>query len=414
MDILKLVTDYYLKSRDFNGYPVRDFKIPKDSVESLIKELVEERKITINFGEVHPNPYIKAFESESVDKQLETIEKLNLQDACLYPSKEHLDQIVDRSKYKRQPFTLLLALGEPQLAYRVFDLRVLENYRNDPRYIYDNDDISGWISVKNKYYESKEIAESDQVVLESFGFAYDSNLNRTVAAYLRYLSNLSPKHQQIWNENILEGNYKLHPDYWKITTGHWPEGISIFTAFLEEVHHINKMNKLMGRCPLFKKEFRERERPKNFGFLIRPTLGEFNNFVHLLDKIIADNIDPRFFKDEVPLVEEVKDANGNIIERKRKRSLRILDEWLNRVKFPDPKPRQEMIEIFKKINQMRQKPAHKVDEDIFDQKYFKDQRELIIEVYKAIRTLRLIFANHPKARNYEIPDWLQTGHIWTY
>lgn len=413
ISILKIVTDYYLNSRDFNGYAVRNLKTPKDLLKPLIKELIKEKQITVNFGEIHPNPHIKALESPPIVKQLENIKKLNLQNACLYPSKEHLNQIVDRSKYKRKPFTLLLALGEPQLAYRVFNLRVLENYRNDPRYIYDSNDISGWISVSDKYFESNEMAEPDQVLLQTFGFAYDSNLNRAVAVYLCYLSRLSPEHQQIWNGNILEGDYKLHPDYWRASMGRWPEGTSILTAFLEEIHHINEMSKLMSRPALFKKEFRERERPKNFGFLIRPTLGEFNNFIHLLDKMIADNINFEFFKGEVPLFEEVKNSSGNIIERRRKRSIRVLDEWLNRVKFPDPKPRQEMIKIFKEINEMRQKPAHAVDEDAFDQKYFKDQRKLIIKAYKAIRTLRLIFTNHPNVKDYEIPDWLQTGCIWT-
>jgi len=63
---------------------------------------------------------------------------------------------------------------------------------------------------------------------------------------------------------------------------------------------------------------------------------------------------------------------------------------------------------------MRQRPAHAVDEDRFDQKYFKEQRELIIEAYSAVRTLRLMFANHPdvESAKIKIPDWLQEGKIW--
>jgi hypothetical protein len=64
---------------------------------------------------------------------------------------------------------------------------------------------------------------------------------------------------------------------------------------------------------------------------------------------------------------------------------------------------------------MRQKPAHLVNKDQFDQKYFKEQKEIIIDVYSAIRTLRLMFANYSRVKSakIEIPDWLQEGKIWT-
>lgn len=90
-------------------------------------------------------------------------------------------------------------------------------------------------------------------------------------------------------------------------------------------------------------------------------------------------------------------------------------EWVDiKVRLSDPKPKDDMIEIFRKIRSMRMKPAHEVDEDIFEQEYFKKQRESIKEAYSAIRTLRLIFANHPKTKNHEIPEWLCKGEIWTF
>ena len=73
-----------------------------------------------------------------------------------------------------------------------------------------------------------------------------------------------------------------------------------------------------------------------------------------------------------------------------------------------------MIKIFRKIRDLRIRPAHKVMNDMFEQKYFKQQRELIIEAYNAIRTLRLILANHPNTKKYNIPEWLFKGEIWTY
>jgi len=76
-------------------------------------------------------------------------------------------------------------------------------------------------------------------------------------------------------------------------------------------------------------------------------------------------------------------------------------------------PMDEMFDTFKKIRKLRTKPAHSVEEDVFDQEYFKEQRALFIEAYKALRMLRLIFQNHPQADRNKIPDWLYEGKINT-
>ena len=375
---------------------------------------MKEDKITINFGNVHPNPYIKAFEAESTEKQLENSKRLGLDNACLYPSKNHLGAVVDSSEYADKPFTLELALGLPQLSFHSFDLSVLETYRNDPRYYYDNDDIHGSICVSDDYFESADMRKSDQVLLQTFGFSYDSEMNRAVAVYLRYLANLSSPHQQIWKAKMLKGAHKLHPHYYRTTMGEWPEKNSIFTAFIEEIHHVNKISKIMGRPPFFRDTFRGRKRPRIFGFLIRPTLKEFNSFVLILDKMISENINRDFFQNEVSFKEEERRSDGTIVV-KPKGSISILDDWINStIRFPDPAPKNEMISTFKAVRKLRQYPAHSVEEDVFDQKYFKKQRELIISSYKAIRTLRLILKNHPSVANYDLPEWLEKGEIWTY
>jgi hypothetical protein len=42
------------------------------------------------------------------------------------------------------------------------------------------------------------------------------------------------------------------------------------------------------------------------------------------------------------------------------------------------------------------------------------QRDLMMQVYGAMRTLRLIFAIHPSSRTVEVPDWLQNAEIRTF
>jgi hypothetical protein len=59
-------------------------------------------------------------------------------------------------------------------------------------------------------------------------------------------------------------------------------------------------------------------------------------------------------------------------------------------------------------------PAHEINENTFEQEYFEKQRKLMIEAYSALRLLRLILANHPKTKAYQVPEWLLKGEIWTH
>ena len=76
----------------------------------------------------------------------------------------------------------------------------------------------------------------------------------------------------------------------------------------------------------------------------------------------------------------------------------------------------ELIDTFKIVRNQRQKPAHSLKPDEFNQKYFHSQRDLIIKAYDAIRLIRLIFANHQWVRvaYVKIPDLLYQGKVWNY
>jgi hypothetical protein len=74
-----------------------------------------------------------------------------------------------------------------------------------------------------------------------------------------------------------------------------------------------------------------------------------------------------------------------------------------------------MIETFKEVRKLRQRPAHAADDNRFDQACYEEQRQLTIRAYQAVRTLRLILANHPASGSYDkVPDWLYKGEIYTY
>ncbi len=407
-ELLDRITRFFLESGDFNGFALSRSEGERRELEELLRE----GRVSINFGDRHPNPHVKALDPEPVEDQLRKLGALGLEGACAYPSAAHLAAVVDRTRYQDRPFTLRLYLGEPELRPYFFHLSILEIYRNDPRYWYRTDDISGMISIRGEHYHNGTMREADKVLLQTFGFGYNEQMDRAVGVYLRYLHDLSPEHQRIWEASRLEGKFMLHPDYWRATCGDWPERES--TAIVEEMHHINEVSKRMSRPPFFREGFGREGRPKEFAFLLRPTLKELNSFVHLLDKMLSENINLEFFVNEVPTEEERPLGDGRV-EVHRKGSIQILRDWLNQtVGFLDSGPKDEMIQTFGKIRKMPQKPAHAVPEDEFDQRYFRKQRELVIEAYQAVRTLRLILTNHPAVHDYEVPEWLRKGEIWTY
>ncbi len=416
-EIAEIVISFYLESNDFNGIPYSDLKervVAEGDLSHCLAELIDEEMIEIMYGDYHPNPHIKAI--SGLDKK-EQIPKLANKDllkyACIYPTSNALSGVAEiPKKYAERPYSMELALGAGQLDYRSFDLSVLEIYRSDPRYHYDNNDISGWISVTDGH--SEKMRESDKALLQTFGFSYTDQFDRAVAVFLRYLHDLTPEHQQIWKSKELEGQYRLHPDYYRSSIlGEWGTRHSIFDAFTLELEIINNMSEKMGKPHLFRHTYRD-SRPREFGFLLRPTLHEFNSFALLLDKFMSDNINKEFFKGDIELENETERDDGKIIVS-QKGTIQLLEQWVDKYFKPaDPQPILEMISSFKKVRKLRQKPAHSVKENEFDQKYFKDQRRLVIEAYDSVRTLRLILANHPevKADPPEIDQMLFQGKIW--
>lgn len=415
--LVNTIVEFYLNSRDFNGIPVaslqRTLACSHEELKESLVPLIAGGVVAAVFGNVHPNPHIRALYDQPPERQLELLRNTKALTYCLYPTSATLSGRVDDAKYAGQPFTLMLARGEPQLRTLAFDPAVLEVYRNDPRYHYDTNDISGTISVTSEHYESPEMEERDKVLLQDFGFAYNEALERAVAVYIRYLADLSPEHQQIWHARLLGEDYKLHPDYYRATIlGEWPERISLFDAFTEELRTINAMTNAMGLPPLFREEFAER--PRGFAFLVRPTTKEFQDFVQLLDKMLSENLNRDFFRDQVPIETETERADGKVVVTQRG-TIALLDDWFaTRFRAPDRTPLVEAFDMIRRVRQLRQRPAHSIDDIVFDKRLFGEQRQLMVDAYAAIRILRLCLANHPRAKSVTVSEELFRGKIWTY
>lgn len=439
--IIKKVVNFYFSSRDFNGIPLEELygftALNEDVFKDHLIDLIKSRDVDLIYEGDIPNPHIKPFPAPPVDKQIEKLQSFKIDDhirsaeedaetvdlgetkikffvasigCCVYPTPERLKKIVDWKRYVSRPFTLRLAMGEWQLRSYFFELGILAVYRNDPRYRYNTDDITGSLySV-----EDNLLNVSDRIFLKQFGFGFDEHGVRAVAALLCDLQRLSPEHQRIWHAKMLAEShkYKLHPDYRKGILGNFPERCSIFTAFLEELRVINEMTQKIKGVNLFKEIFSEDDKPENFGFLILPTLREYELFCHTLDRMMSDNLNEGFFDGEICQADLKEEET---LEELKGKVIRKLEIWINKtILFSDSKPKDDMLKTFREVRALRSKPAHAHFTNKWDLGLFKQQQELVKKTYGAIRILRLIFANHSKAKAVEVPDWLYEGRIRTF
>ena len=94
---------------------------------------------------------------------------------------------------------------------------------------------------------------------------------------------------------------------------------------MTEMSLLNRMAKAMARPNLFKQDFGAcgENKPPRFTFLVRPTLEEFNEFVLLLDKMLSENLNKDFFRDDVALELEEKRADGKSGDSLQKELLRF-------------------------------------------------------------------------------------------
>lgn len=433
--IKNIVYDFFVASSDFNGIPLRNISqklnIEYEKSIDTIKELVKDETVSIQSS---TNPHIVGFQHYPIDSQIHILEEakntkeilhsigkitISSEDTefpiCLYPSKKYLQKNRNLAEFDNAFYTKQLALGEPHLKPIFFEIEVLDRYFNDPRFDFEFEDYSGQISCLYDENENPIVREEDEVFLKTFGLGFDENGDRLAVVYLRYLKDLTPEHQVFWRSKEKSGNCKMLEEYHQNTIqGDWTFSYSIFSGFLGEQKCINDLTELAFSKPIFRRIYEKENRPKEFTFFFTPTLKNYNDFILLLDKMISENINKDFFDGKVELFEFEKLEDG-IVERKSKGTLQLFEEWLTKVfNVKGDGAVSDLFKPLKKIRRERQNPAHKINENQYDKQYVDRQKEIMNEAYSVLRNLRNIFHQHPKARNFEIPDWLENGHIKTF
>lgn len=80
-------------------------------VHAILSDLLRAGKITLTFGSVQGNPYIKRFPDLSAEEQRASLQSEDPSGICVYPSASVLALAVDAARYEGRPFTHRLALG---------------------------------------------------------------------------------------------------------------------------------------------------------------------------------------------------------------------------------------------------------------------------------------------------------------
>lgn len=414
-ELLNDIVRFYLNSGDFNGIPLNALieNHPVDGPPAL-KNLVQKQIVEVISGD-WDNPHVKRTPAWPLQDQLKALDSETPFQVCLYPSEKYMKRVLRPHQYRDRPFTRLLALSHPQLEPIFFELSVLDRYQSDPRYVFNFHGLSGSISVTEEYYRSHRMSLSDQVLLQSFGLGSTVHGQRVAVVFLRYLSPLPRRQQQHWHSHRVRGKCTVESNYFRRSLfGEWTHGISIYEALRAELHHVNKMCELIGLPPLFIRDFAD-EPPRGFGLLMRPTRHSYLDFAHTLDKMLSENLNLYFFSAEGIALDETITRRGGREEVVRKGTLRLLEEWLTkRIRFKVEGGPLQILEAFKNVRKLRQKPAHAVVDDEYSPTYQEKKEKLISEVYISLSNIRMFFQTHPRTRDYRKPDDLKLENLVVY
>ncbi|MFU0827923.1 MAG: AAA family ATPase containing protein [Lachnoclostridium sp.] len=279
--ILKIITDYYLNSGDFNGLPLYYFD---KNYTDLICQLIDEGKVEVLSSAFVINPHIKAFRL-NIDKEEQKKEVINNGDSVvLYPTEKYLKELNLNSE---KPFTKMLLEGQGQLKIVFFKIEILETYFQDPRYKVFWYDYRGSIVVSDEFYD--ENLESEYI--KDFGLGYHKEKlyeERVVGVFLGDLAELSLNAQLKWKANYLENqqDYFINDGFYKnLILGEWVDEVSICDAILDEMIIINKMCENMGIPHLFRKTYEPHtfEKPEDYRMMLvyKCGHGKFNTLKYL-------------------------------------------------------------------------------------------------------------------------------------
>ncbi len=410
-ELVPVVLDRYLKSRDHNGLPVSAFtEDESEETRTWIREVAIDSRFTVLNDSIACNPHILRHEIDKEQVDLDSYNDSSLHHTVIFPSSDLLRSNVPGHQNITNPFSRELDLGKSQLEFYFFQSAVLEKYVSDPRFNVQYDGIRGSVGAEYTDDGKPVVGAAHDAYLKSFGKAIlKSSRIPCICAILRDLQELNKYEQMHWEQHRIHEESLPHPDIYKNwILGDWGEYTSIEDAVFDEIKLVNQMCLAIGWPTLFRNDF-EGNRPIEFYLLMRPTKRKFDRFIETSDKILSDNIQNSFFKNNPHRI-DMKNDDG-----KDKGTILLLDEWLRKhFRTSDYSPVDEINLNMKSIRKLRNSSAHRIQQDEYDESIWADRLEYIKNIYQVVRNIRLMFACHKDGKSVEIPFYLVDGKFISF
>lgn len=403
-DLLDEVIARYLGSGDFNGLFIRNDG-PRQYA-GAAEELVRQGLLQVVSERDYPNPHIRPWPSRhGIDAQLEDLQQATAGKSygvCLYPTPLAMEGRPEPVGLADKPYCRALAEGRGHLELAFFSLDVIEPYRNDPRYHFTYADFEVSFGIADEAYLNESEPPRDKVGSVRAGFAYDgqtlstNDVRRYVCTFLSDLAELTPEHQRRWEsyETDVPGTVFAHPIWWAMMMGNWPDGIGPFDKVLAELTAINDLWELIWNEQLFA----TCERPRDWGWILRPSTGAWHEFILTTDKLLSDNIRhdalnaagaPRRDKSDQPLG-----------------SLARLERLLVKAARVNPADAVAVLGPMRSVRKERQQPAHRLGAPTTDSEAAARQRDLLADLGGSLEAIRELLMRHPKAVGWQLPTVL--------
>lgn len=347
--------------------------IDKNIKNSLIS-LIHNDLIEILSDNFIINPHIKAFNLKiSKEEQINELTK-NKSFIVAYPTEKALKDIDTDDK---KPFLQMLQKGIPKLTILHFDIKILEDYFNDPKYLCNFNGYRGNIVIKDEYYDE----DSEFSYIEDFGISYHKTEKyRAVGVFVDTLASLSLYEQIRWKQFYYNNqkDFQINkPFYDNLIIGEFTEYVSIYDAILDEVKVINQMCRNMKIPQLFKEEFEpySYKNIEDYRIMFYSTQKNYYNFILILEKMFVNNINKETFTITSGGFKGILKIDNNNIE---KGSIQMFQEWLSENVYTANDLDKDIFDTLKDIRKQRQKPAHSIMENEYN-------KELSLSRMKSLR-----------------------------
>lgn len=390
--LLDAVIEHFLGADKFNGMPFPASTGAYTNLETLISDGLIQLVTNTDCLNTHIRPWVKG----DVDRQLKEVAEVaaGAMQACLYPTAVAMDTRRPELSNGARPFTDRMTMGRAgSLDCAYFEIAAIEGYLNDPAFELSLGDDG--FSLRDVPDVAIDLEYEDMTSLQDVGYAYertadlhgDQPFKRYWAAFVVDLTGLPPKHQQRLHTNEVDGSgLAPHPHWYRRQMGEWLDVVGPFTKVILEMKAINDLWNLAFGTDIFKSV----ERPATWGWVLRPTTRDWDNFLLTTSALLIDGLSPKGL-----------DAAGAAARDERGQPLGTLLRLealmvaRTRADFTKEKAR-ALLQPLHDIRKGRQGPAHKNNSNTVDPLILNRQRDLMAEIAQCLMGIRHFIGNHPK------------------